>query len=237
MVNRGAGEVQIPLELFRAGEHDFDAFHAGANVGVIAALRRWVCGDGPPVIYLWGPQGAGKTHLVEAALGEAAERGARAIYLPLDELVAADVAVLDDLASLDIVALDDIDAAAGKALWERGLFNLYNALQEHGGRLLWTSRRPPLEALFELPDLASRLAAGLNLPVTELDDAGKTSLLQDAARRRGLEMPAAVAGFILRRQRRDTGSLISVLEELDRASLSHARALTVPFVRKVLGES
>ncbi len=226
--------AQLTLGLFEPGPYGFEAYRAGVNGEAVAALRRWCRGDGPAVVYLWGVAGSGKSHLLQAALGVA--DAARAMYLPLAELAAAGPAVLDDLAEVDVLAIDDLDAVAGSAAWEQRLFHLYNAVTAAAGRLLWAGRQAPAARLFALPDLASRHAASLAYPLHELDDADKAALLEERAAARGLRLPPAVTDFIMRRQRRDMRTLVDLVDELDRVSLSRGRLLTIPFVREVLAE-
>lgn len=227
-------EPQLTLDLFSATHHDFAAFRADVNAETVTTLERWCVGAGPRVIYLWGKPGSGKSHLLQAAVRAVGEDGARAMYVPLAQLGEAGPGILDELHRVDIVALDDIGVCAGRIEWEERLFVLYNAIQEAGGRLLWSGERNPAAAFFELGDLASRLSASLIYQLRELDDAAKAAVLVQAAAQRGLDLPVPVIDFIMRRERRDLGALMALLDKLDRASLSHGRALTVPFVRTVL---
>jgi chromosomal replication initiation ATPase DnaA len=59
-------------------------------------------------------------------------------------------------------------------------------------------------------------------------------LLEKQLARRGLLLPADVASFIVQRIERSHIVLMRIVEILDEASLSHKRAMTVPFVRDVL---
>jgi DnaA family protein len=61
------------------------------------------------------------------------------------------------------------------------------------------------------------------------------AILQFRARCRGLDMPVEVSRFLVSRAPRDMASLMHVLETLDTRSLADQRALTVPFVKGVLG--
>ena len=155
----------------------------------------------------------------------------RAMYVPLRELIALGEQVLDGLDQIDLIALDDIDMGAGSAAWERHLFNLYNAIEAAGRRLLWSSGAAPA---FALPDLNSRLDASLTYQLHDLADADKARVLRARAQQRGLVLPEPVVEFILRRERRDLATLAALLDELDQSSLQTGRALTVPFVREVL---
>ena len=142
--------------------------------------------------------------------------------------------MLEGLERADLVCLDDVDALAGAQEWEQAVFALYNGLREHGGRLLAAGPVPPAALPLELEDLRTRLAWGLVYQLQPLDDEDKLRGLQQRARERGLELPDAVARYLLQRCRRDMASLLHCLDELDRASLAAQRRLTIPFVKEVM---
>lgn len=224
---------QLTLDLYRDQELNFASFLAGPNGEAEAALRAWSEGLAAPTIYLWGATGCGKSHLLQSAISAFSSTTSRAMYLPLRAILGQGPQLLEGLETLDALAIDDIDAAAGQPDWEIGLFNLYNALAARQGRLLWSSQQPRTQ-LFQLPDLASRLSAGLVYQLHELDDTQKSTVLKRKARLRGLDLSDPVVEFILRRNRRDLRALSAVLERLDDASLRDRRPLTIPFVREVL---
>jgi DnaA family protein len=66
---------QIPLPIGFEAEPDFDHFVAGDNAAALEALQRLAI-PSPPV-YLWGPAGAGKTHLLAALARRLRAEGAR----------------------------------------------------------------------------------------------------------------------------------------------------------------
>ena len=225
---------QLGLRLFRGAVPGFDGFHPGPNAEAVRALERWAAGEGHWCLVAWGGAGIGKSFLLQAALAAADERGAAVMFLPLREAAAFGPAVLDDLATLEALALDDLDAVAGDRAWNEALFNLYNRLQARGGRLLLSADAAPRALPFVLDDLRSRLASGLVYHLEPLDDEDKRLALVKAAAARGLQMPDAVATYLLRRLPRRWPELVAALERLDQASLSAGRALSVPFVREVL---
>ena len=227
-------EPQLTLDLFGVPEHEFESFYPGTNSQVLQALKFWSRGDGPPVVFVWGGAGTGKSHLLQAAVKAADAAGARAIYIPVNELIRANVQILDDLHELDMIALDDVGLCGGHREWENGLFTLYNAIQAAGRRLLMAARQSPAATPFELGDLASRVKASLVYRLRELEDGDKAAALRLAARRRGLDIQDAALEFIMRRERRDMTALAQTLELLDNASLSQGRRLTAPFVKEIL---
>lgn len=233
-----AGPEQLSLGVGLDDDATFDNFYAepdSVEARVVASLQAQLSGAGEPVVYLWGPLGAGLTHLLQASCHAAQEAGKRFQYLPLSEL--ADVppeALLDGLETRELLCVDDLDAVAGRPDWEAALFHLYNRLRERNGCLTLASTLGPRQLPLVLPDLRSRLQWGVTWHLTGLDDPQKQRALQHRARARGLELSDEVAHYILQRVPRDTALLFQYLQQLDQASLAQQRKLTIPFVKKVL---
>ncbi len=223
---------QLPLGVnLRVGSR-FATFQAGCNGAVVAELRQLAAREGPLAVWLHGPPGSGRTHLLQAACAAAGEAGLAAAYLPVGELASAQL--LEGLETLDLVCLDDVDAASGDAAWERALFGLYQGLAEAGGRLALAAREPPAQGAIRLPDLASRLAAASVRPLHPLPESAQGGALLARAAAQGLELPEDALQFLLRRAPRDFAALCRLLDALDAASLASQRRLTVPLVRDVL---
>lgn len=176
-----------------------------------------------------------KTHLLQAACHLAGAQGQTVAYVPLAQAGEFPPAMLEGLEQLALVCIDDIQSIAAQPAWETALFHLYNRLRDKGARCMIAGNAAPGNLALKLPDLASRLAWGLVLRLTALDDEGLLAALRLRARNRGLDMPEDVAQFLLRRHSRDMPALFALLERLDHASLAAQRRLTIPFVRSVAG--
>jgi DnaA family protein len=144
--------------------------------------------------------------------------------------------MLEGLEALSLVCIDDVDTIAGDAAWEAALFHLFNRVRERGARIVIAGSASPRALGLGLPDLATRLAWGLVFQLHPLGDEEKAQALQLRARGRGMEMPEAVARYLLQHHARDMAALFALLERLDRASLAAQRRLTVPFVREIAGD-
>ena len=225
---------QLPLEIGLADHAVFRNFLPAGNELVIHQLRAVATQAELPMLWLFGPPESGRSHLLQACVAEADERGRRAAYLPLDRTLALPAAALDGLGALDVVALDDIDAIAGDAGFEAMIFTLFEQLRQTGGRLVVAAATAPGEAPFHLPDLASRLKSGGVFRVQSLDDAGRQSALQIRARFRGFDLPDDTCRYLLNRTARGSAHLFRLLDTLDRAGLVAQKRLTIPFVRSVL---
>lgn len=228
---------QLTLSVAVRDDARFANYYAGPNEQVVHAIQDQWREGGEPFIYLWGSEGVGCSHLLQAACHYSEGLGHKAVYLPLDELVEYDPAVFEGLEVLQLVALDNIEAIAGNPAWEEALFHLFNRLRDGGSRLLVAAHSGPRHNGIQLPDLASRLSWGIAYQLDPLEDDHKVMALLLRARVRGLNMSDEVARYILNRGPRDMNALFELLDKLDQASLSAQRKLTKPFVKELLEET
>jgi DnaA family protein len=223
---------QLPLSLRAPPDQRLDAFH-GQPV-VRDAVRAAARGESRDWLFLAGPAGSGKSHLLLAACAEAAAAGRRAAYLPLPAFAGRLADALAQQEEFDLVCLDGLDAIAGHAADEEALFHFHNRARAGGGVVLYAARGNPAALGIALPDLVTRLGQCARLTLEPLDEAGRRAVLRERAARRGLELDDAVLDYLLRRVDRDLASLTRLLDTLDRASLAAQRRITIPFLRQHL---
>ncbi len=225
---------QIPLALKFPPDQQLDAFEGQAQLrAALASLARADAAAGEWV-YLAGPSGSGKSHLLLAACAEARKLGHKANYLPLANLAGHLQDMLQGQDPAALTCLDGLESIAGHREDEVALFHFHNAARQAGGRLLYAASAMPTHLGFVLPDLVSRLEQCTRLALEPPDESTRRQILRARAARRGLELDDAVLDFVFRRVGRDLASLTALLDKLDRASLASQRRITVPFVRGVL---
>lgn len=225
---------QLPLGLRFPPHQRLDGFLGEGNATAREAVRALATGTGAPWVFLSGPEGSGKTHLLIAACHAAGER--RALYLPLAALGAdAAEAALIGIEDADLVCVDDVHAIGGHRGAEVALFDAWNRCRAAGTAMLFAARHPPAQLALVLPDLASRLSACTRLALRPLDEAERRDVLRERARARGFEVDDSVLDFLFRRHARDLGTLLALLDRVDRESLAAQRRITVPFLRRVMG--
>ena len=224
---------QIPLQLEPRRDSRFEDFVTGPNRAVVEALKHMPDEPGS-CVFLFGGEGSGKTHLLNALCYETRERQGRAFYLTLKRLPKDAIASLQGLEKLDLVCVDDLHVIAGDEAWEEALFHCFNRVREANGRLLVSSRKRLSALNLGLPDLASRLAWGLRLPLMPLEDQDKLAVINLHSNALGFSLPEDVQKYLLKHHDRSMVALIQTVENLHQAALTNKRRITVPLAREVL---
>jgi DnaA family protein len=211
---------QLPLDLLNPPQPRLDNFVLGRNAEALDAVRRLLARELPErILYLWGADGSGRTHLAHAVAA-----GGGWTWAPNDDPQRAGVAVVDDVAALD-------DAA------QVALFNRINTVRADAALgLLATGAAPPAQLRLR-EDLRTRLAWGLVYQLQPLSDAEKAAALAAQAATRGVVLSDDVLPFMLRHLPRDMRTLSHALEALDAFALARKRPLTVPLVREWLNSA
>jgi len=226
---------QLTLDITLRHEWRFDNFIAGDNQQVVDKLININSDDF--CYFLWGSQGSGKTHLLNA-LCQSFQQNRNAegkksylAYFSLSEATPYPAEILEGLENYPLVCIDNIDVIFSNNLWELALFNLFNQLRENGGILVLSASKSLSESVINLADLKSRLSSGLIFQVKTLSDENKAQVLQQNARERGIKLEADVIDFILNRGPRSMSGLISLLDTIDKESLQQKRLITIPFLK------
>jgi DnaA family protein len=214
---------QLLLELAPPPPPTLENYFPGRNRAALDALREALEG-GERFVFLWGPHGSGKTHLLRGfAKAAAARRAAAYVHASNADWTRADAleaAAVDDVARLD---------EPGQIV----LFDLCNRLRACDGALAAAGDAPPAQLALR-PDLRSRLASGIVLQLRPLDDAEKTAALRAHAAARGMSLADDLLHHLLTRFDRDMGTQIALLDALDRASLERKRPVTLPLLKEAL---
>lgn len=199
-----------------------DFLVSGSNEQAVALINSWPDWPGP-VAVLSGPQGSGKTHLVNvwrAASG--------APSFPASALTAAVGAVLERPGP---VAVEDFDE---RGVDETEAFHLINLARERRFNLLITGRRPPGEWAVSLPDLRSRLRSAALVTIEEPDEALLSAVLVKLFADRQLSVEPGMIGYLMRRMERSMAAAQRLVDALDRAALAEKRAVTRALAAKLL---
>ncbi|KAB2942260.1 MAG: hypothetical protein K8F92_01935 [Hyphomicrobium sp.] len=199
-----------------------------SNAAAVEMIDRWP--NWPhPASMVAGPQGSGKSHLANVWRLRSA-----AALLSAGALDDAAVACLSDGGAL---VVEDLDRGIAD---EKALFHLLNRARESKLSVLLTSRIPPGEQQFRIPDLRSRLRA---LPIVEVqppDEALLKAVLVKLFADRQLNVEPAVIDYLSVRMERSMAAANRVVATVDRLALAKHRKVTRPLAAEALaslGES
>ncbi|URL57756.1 DnaA regulatory inactivator Hda [Luteibacter flocculans] len=226
--------TQLPLALRWPRRQRFEHFRAGENAVAVEAVRAAATHADAPWVFVAGPIGSGRTHLLIAACQAAIDAGRTAQYLPLAGMRGPRAAAIRGMAGSDLLAIDDIDAIAGEGDAEHALFDTFNRYRAEGCTLLFSANGAPASLEIALPDLRSRLGSLTQAVLKPLDDSERRAVLREQASARGIELDDVVLDWLFAHHARDLGTLLDLLDTLDRASLAAQRRVTVPFLRHLL---
>jgi DnaA family protein len=224
------GSFQYPFNFVIQTELLFSNFFSSpANAPLLYFLQNFT-GSSEQLCYLWGTRGSGKTHLLQALC----QGSDKAVYIPLQQLLAYGPRTLDGLETLDMIVLDDLQVVAGHRAWEEKIFELFNAVQAFGGRLCFAATDVLALLPLQLADLRSRLQLCVAYEVLANDDAVKALIIKSRAEQRGMELKDDVMQYIMLRNSRNLHDLMAVLDQLDTVSLAEQRRITIPFVKEIM---
>ncbi len=221
---------QLTLPIARAARCSFESFVAGPNAAAVAQLHEQLMappmGQAAPPIYLWGLEGSGKSHLLQAFAGSLQRQGAAVAHFDAQTALPWPLDEQRGLIVFDNCELFDADR-------QQAAFALFVDAVARGARVAAAGRLPPVDLPLR-DDLRSRLGWGHVLALQPLAEADVQIVLRKEALRRGLSLSDEVSSYVLSHFARDLKSLMKLLDRADEFALSQQRALTVPLLRQML---
>ncbi|HEY6898278.1 MAG TPA: DnaA regulatory inactivator Hda [Rhodocyclaceae bacterium] len=216
---------QLLLDIHTSQIPTLDNFVPGGNLELLDHLDALADRKDFAALYLWGPAGCGRSHLLQATARNAA--GRRPVTLLNGSQVGSELNAKPG----ELLIVDDVDRLSAEA--QIALFRSFNAARLAGLALLLAGPAPALElALRE--DLRTRIGQCLIYQVKPLDEEEKAAALARHAAARNMQLDPALIQYLLRHGRRDLPSLLAAVDALDLASLEQKRPATLPLLREVL---
>ncbi len=224
---------------------DFAGYVEGtANEGAVRAARA-VCaepGRHYNPLFITGPSGTGKTHLLHAVGNAllAARPGGTVACLSAQVFTEELVAALDAgrlewwrrrYRRADALLLDDIQLLAGRERSQEELFNLFNVFADEGRQLGFTADKVPSQLPGVAPRLTTRFEAGLVVELTAPDRPMRAAMARRLLEARGVAAEEDVLQYLAARPadsaRAVQGLVNRALSRMDPAS----EALTIETAR------
>ncbi len=158
-------------------------------------------------LFIYGPAGVGKTHLLYAIANGIRKENPKAniVYIKGDqftnELIAAigsgkNLEFRNKYREADLFLIDDIQFIAGKESTQEEFFHTFNKLYEEHKQIVMTSDRKPSDMLTLEDRLKTRFEWGLTADVQPPDYETRMAIIKNKAVSLGLELPDDVCNYI-----------------------------------------
>jgi len=198
---------------------------------------------GESVLYVYGPPGSGKTHLLMAIGREMCSDEAEAPCFSCGAIAAgaapgsAEVVspLVERLLDAPVLLVDDIDLLPDSRPLREDVWHLFNEFYQSGRRIVVTGAVPPRELASVDDHLISRLLWGLVARMDVSDDDSRRLILKKLADDRQIVLPDDVIAYLLVHTRRDAHSLINSFVKLVKHSLATGRKISIRLSREALG--
>ena len=158
-------------------------------------------------LFIYGPPGVGKTHLLYAIANGIRKQnpGANIVYIKGDqftiELIEAiqngkNIEFRSKYREADLFLIDDVQFIAGKESTQEEFFHTFNKLYEEHKQIVMTSDRKPSDMLTLEDRLKSRFEWGLLADIQPPDYETRMAILKNKAKQLGLQLDDDVCNYI-----------------------------------------
>ncbi len=192
-------------------EYTFDRFVVGStNKFAFTAAENVASAPGGAYnpLFIYGPSGLGKTHLLHAIANRVKQDHPdyRVMYIQSEDFSNELINDLrrgvnmqefrDKYRTVDLFLMDDVQFIAGKDTCEEELFHTFNTLYEQGKQVVLTSDRPPHEMLRLEQRLRTRFEQGLSADIQPPDYETRMAILKNKSLERGISLPDPVLSYV-----------------------------------------
>jgi len=173
-------------------------------------------------IYLYGPKGSGKSHLLMATAHALEEQGKKCFFVRSETFTEHVIRAFRSTQlqefrktyrNIDVLLIDDVHLFSRKTATQEELFHTFNHLHTSGKQIIFSAHEPPriLEEIAER--LISRFEWGITLPIAHPLIEEKTQILEQRANALSLPLDPLLKQF-LTTHFKSLHSLIRSLEAL-----------------------
>jgi chromosomal replication initiator protein len=227
----------------------FESLVVGAANRIAATAAQMVATEPGRVspLFLYGPTGVGKTHLLEGVWNCVRRRPEqrRCTYLTAEQFTTCFLDALHGRGlptfrrryrEVDLLIVEDVQFFAGKQATVNELLYTIDALLRDGGQLCFSADRSPADLTALGTDLVNRFCGGLVSYVEPPDHDIRLEILRRESRARGLGLTDDVLEMLAARMSGDCRKLIGAVNRLDAVKRAWGKPITLAVAVESLRE-
>lgn len=196
-------------------------------------------------LFIYGPSGVGKTHLVNAIGTRLKELHPekRVLYLSahLFQVQFTDSIrhnTFNDFMhfyqSIDVLIIDDIQEMIGLEKTQYAFFHIFNHLRQNGRQIILTSDRPPVSMQGMEDRLLTRFKSGLLAELEKPEVQLRKDILRSKIKHDGLEIPEDVIDYISQNVSNSVRELEGVIHSLLAYSVVYNKDVDLDFAQSII---
>lgn len=198
-------------------------------------------------LFIYGPSGVGKTHLMQGIGNALIQKNPRTKII----FVSSERFMVDFVESIqtkrmgqfrqkyracDMLLIDDIQFISGKDSMQEEFFHTYNELHSKNSQLIFSSDRPPMEIQKLESRLLSRFQGGLMVDIQPPDFDTRVAILKAKLKERGEKIEEGILELIAENVTSNTRELEGKLIQIVQIAKLQNITLDLDFVKKTLGK-
>ncbi len=196
-------------------------------------------------VFLFGPTGSGKTHLLEGIWSavRSGNSNRRVLYLTAEQFTSMFLEALQGSGlpsfrhkyrHVDLLLLDDVQFFLGKRATLVELQNTIDSLLREQRQLVLAADRSPAELAKFGPELTARFGGGLVCSMEGADVETRRKLLRQFARRMETHVPGDVVELLAQHLDGDARKLVGALNQLEASSRAYGREIDISLAQSTL---